>query len=331
MSNPNPLNLPEEILGILNQSHTVEYASLTQAGVPITFPISPYVGEDGCTLDVQTGLAYPAKAERARRHPRVCLLYSEPLGTGLKKPPVVLVYGQATVQDADLQANTDRYLKVSLERYPEAYGRMPGFFLKTMRWYFARIWIKVTPRRILWWPAGDLSQAPKTWQARESVQAPPSDPPPSGKPLGRWDSPPIEWHSGAEYAIRALGKPVLTVVDEERYPVPMRVKEVCLNENGFNLKLWPASPTLHQGKANLMFHKHDEKMSWQENIAFVGEIHGAAREAHFKVHRRLSSVSYKDESQIRTMRYMLGLRSKFLPRLRHEAERRGQPVPEIRA
>ena len=103
-----PAGWPEEVRAIFERAMTCEFATVTKRGAPITYPVTPYVGEHGRTLDVSTGLAYPAKAERARRDPRVALLYSDPTGSGLADPPVVLVQGLATVRDGDLQANTDR-------------------------------------------------------------------------------------------------------------------------------------------------------------------------------------------------------------------------------
>jgi len=57
---------PTELLGVFEQAVTCQYASLTRTGTPVTVPTTPYVGALG-TLDVSTGLTYPAKAERARR------------------------------------------------------------------------------------------------------------------------------------------------------------------------------------------------------------------------------------------------------------------------
>ncbi|HEX6304627.1 MAG TPA: hypothetical protein VFZ76_10590 [Anaerolineales bacterium] len=330
MNIPNRLGLPHNILQVAARSMTVEYASLTKAGVPITFPVTPYIGEDGGTFDVTTGLTYSAKAERARKNAKVCLLYSEPLGSGLANPPVVLVYGLATVRDADLQANTDRYVRLALERFAEAYGRMPGFFLKTMAWYFARIWIKVTPMKILWWPGGDLSQAPNVWQSAEGTKAPPSDPSPAGKPLKRWDDPPQGWRREAEYVVKSIPEPVVTCVDSNGYPVPFRTQKASLKPEGFHLTLWPSIPETAQGKACLTFHRHDERFTWQENVVFVGQVSGNSEAVVFKVDRRITSVSFSEASQLQTMLYMLRLRSKLAPRLKAEAERRGQPVPVIR-
>lgn len=331
MSYPNPLNLPEEVVAVVHSFHTVEYASLTKAGLPITFPISPYVGEDGCTLDMQTGLAYTAKAQRARNQPKVGLLYSEPLGSGLHNPPVVLVYGQATVRDADLQANTDRYVRLTLERYPNAYGRFPTFFLsKMMGWYFPRIWIEVTPMRVLWWPGGDLSRAPEMWRAPTGSEAPLSDPPPRGKGLKRWDRPPAEWRSGAEYAVVSLGKPVLTVVDDQGYPVPFRSRNVSLDSRGFRLELWSTRPAPARGKACLTFHRHDAGMSLQENMVFVGQVWDEEGLTRFDVERRVTSVSFGEGSMLWSMLYFLNLRRQLAPRVKREAARRNQPVPKVR-
>src|SRR6476620_8237385 len=116
--NANPAGWPEELLPVFQRSITCEYASLTRKGEPVTWPLNPYMGEDGRTLDISTGLTYPAKAERARRDPRVSLLFSDPLGSGLSDYPTVLVQGLATVKDADLQAGADRYARLAFLTFP---------------------------------------------------------------------------------------------------------------------------------------------------------------------------------------------------------------------
>jgi hypothetical protein len=326
----NTAGWPDEILGIVENSKTVEYASLTRAGVPITFPMLLFIGEDGLTLDVSTALTFPAKAQRARNNPKVCLLFSDPLGCGLDSPPVVLVYGLATVRDADLQANTDRFVNLVFQRFSDVYGQFPSILLKKMAWYFTRVWIQVTPLRILWWHGGDLSREPKTWQAPKSRQVPPSDPPPTDKVLKRWDKPPTEWLTSAEHAVASLGKPVLTVVDSDGYPVPIRTQDASLEADGFQLTLCQIPPAPAQGKACLTFHQHDEKfISWQENLVFVGEVSGDVKNASFKVDRRLTSISLKG-SQLQIMLDLFKLGRRFAPRLKTEARRRGQAVPAVR-
>src|SRR5215208_5843994 len=100
MAMSNPAGWPAEVLPVFEKAITCEWATLTKAGAPVTWPVTPYLGEDGSTIDVSTGLTYPAKADRARRNPKVALLFSDPTGSGLQDPPVVLVQGMATVRDA---------------------------------------------------------------------------------------------------------------------------------------------------------------------------------------------------------------------------------------
>ncbi len=71
---------PAELGEVFERELTCEYASLTRSGSPVTLPSTPYVGNG--TLDVSTGLTYPAKAERARRNPKVALLFADPIGAG---------------------------------------------------------------------------------------------------------------------------------------------------------------------------------------------------------------------------------------------------------
>lgn len=195
------LNLPSEVWQVLDRSVTVEYTSLTRAGAPVMVPVTPYVSDDRTTLDVATGLTYPTKAERARRNPKVSLLYSDPLGSGLVQPPVVLVQGLATVRDTDLQANTDRYARLVMAKTPATFKGQPKFLLRTLDWYFARIWVHVTPLRVWWWDSETMTSEPGQWMAPPETVAPPSDPAPPGKQPGAWLEPPSDWRTTARDVI----------------------------------------------------------------------------------------------------------------------------------
>jgi hypothetical protein len=139
---------------------TTEYASLTRAGDPVTWPVTPYRGTDDRTIDVSTGLTYPLKAERARRNPKVALSFSFPAGSKLAEPATFVVLGLATVRDADLRSNSARYLRAAAARFPASYDKVPRFVLRRMGWYWTRLWIEVTPVRVLWWAGGALDDAP---------------------------------------------------------------------------------------------------------------------------------------------------------------------------
>jgi len=328
MSFTNPAGLPDELIPLFENAITSEYASLTKGGQPITAPVTPYLNPNGRTLDVSTGLTYPIKAERARNNSKVALSFSDRTGLKIPDAPIALVYGLATVRDSDLQANTDRYVRENLRKLPTAFGPTPKFMLKGMAWYFTRIWICITPMRILWWPKGDLNAAPNEWLAPQGTVAPPSDPKPQGEALGQWMEQPQEWREGAAYAVNKLGAPVVTVVDDKGWPVPLRTLGVQLAPDGFDLTLGKGMPLAPNGKAFLTFRVHPEVFTSQENLMFMGDITSDGTRAHFKVERRTGDWSLKGNALTIALGFMNKGRT-LKPRLEAEAKRRGQAVPVV--
>jgi hypothetical protein len=317
---------PEALVPLFERAVTVEYTSLTAAGRPITVPITPYVEPGGRTLDISTGLTYPAKAERARRNPKVSLLFADPVGSGLVDPPVVLVQGLATVRDADLQANTDRYVHETMAKLPEAFKGQPRFVLRRLNWYFARIWIEVTPIRMWWWASKALDQEPSRWTAPEDTLAPPSDPAPPGKQPPAWLDPPRDWRAVGAHAAAHLEQRDLSWVGDDGFPLDVPVLEVEGTAEGFRVRFGPNLPAAPRGPACLTFHTHPRAFTNQENHTFVGEVSEAGV---FRVERLLGDVSLTG-TRLGLMLGFLAKGRRLGPRLRSEAARRNQPVPAIR-
>jgi hypothetical protein len=325
----NPSGWPEELLLVADKFATCEYASLTRNNTPITWPLTPYMGEDSRTIDVSTGLAYPSKAERARRNPKVSLLFSYPEGSGLSNPPVVLVHGLAAVRDRDVQAGTDRYVRLGIARFPEAYKGQPAFLLKQQQWYYTRAWILVTPLKVLTWSQGKVDGPPQVWTAPEDTSAPPSDPPPDGLAPGGWNKGPEDWHKGAEYALANLGLPVLTVVDQAAgFPVPFRSKSVRLTSEGFTLEMPSGMPAAPEGAACLTFHAHPTVFVSQENTSFIGEAASLGGSVQFRVERQLGDFSLGKSKLSTTINFLIS-GFKLRPHLKRELARRNQPMPKI--
>jgi len=325
---------PSELVAVWEASPTAEYASLTRTGLPVTVPTTPYVGAGSKTVDVSTGLTYPAKAERARRDPRVCLLFADPVGTQLGQPPVVLVQGLATVRDADLQANTDRYVQLSGQKYPATLKGKPRFVLARMAWYFARIWIEITPLHIRWWPDRDLASAPMSWHAPGGTAAPLSDPAPSGAQPPAWLRPPSSWRDGVHDIVRRLPLHDLTVIDGNGFPLCLPVCGTRVTDDGFVVRLGPGAPAVDEGPACLTLHGHPEIFTGQENRTYVGravpetETPGTATTVRVTVERALADWSIAG-GQARSAIGFLRKGRRLAPRLTKEAARRFQPVPKV--
>jgi hypothetical protein len=293
-------------------------------------PVTPYVADNQTTLDVATGLTYPTKAERARRNPKVCLLYSDPLGTGLEHHPVVLVQGLATVRDTDLQANTDRYARLTLAKVPAAYKGQPKFMLRTLDWYFARIWVEVTPLRVWWWDSDTMTGEPGEWIATPETTAPPSDPAPPGKQPAAWLEPPTDWRTTARDAIPRLEQRSVAWVGADGFPLSVPVTRLEQTESGFRLQVGRHIPGTPAGPACVTVHTHPEVFTGQENHTFLGEIRsGSGEEYEFTVERALADFSITGNRLVRSLGFLRKGR-RLKPRVASEAARRGQPVPTVR-
>jgi hypothetical protein len=317
---------PNFLTDIANKFVTCEYASLTGRGQPIAFPCNQYLGNG--TIDVSTGLTYPAKAERARHNPKVGLLFSDPTGSGIDDPAATLVLGHAAVRDANLQANTDRYVSNALRKYPGIYASLPKWLLKQSQWYFTRIWIEVTPLKVLWWSKGKLESRPEQWLAPDDLSLPNSDPAPAGGALAAWKTPPGDWHKSAAMAIGQFGNPDLSFVGDEGYPYLARALSTRFTGTGFELTLPHGLPT-PAGSASLTFHYHPKVFTGQNNIAYVGKVQSESNKATFTIERQLADWSAGGGNMFGAAWSFMLARRKIGSRLEAECARRGQKVPTI--
>jgi hypothetical protein len=268
-----PATLPAELRQVFDRFITTEYVTIDGRGQPIAWPVTPYPHEDGTCLDVTTGLGYPKKAHDAERNPRVALLFSEPLGSGLEQPPMVLVQGIARVDGDDLAANRERYRREGKAKLPKAAEKMPPpSFDRLLRWYVDRLYVHVRPERIFVWPEGDVTAEPQILDADleevrsghneepEVSRAAPQD----GRPV--WD-PRID-QMGTKYPTA-----VLAVVAPDGFPFAARVPVRADREAGLvHIEALPAGLPLAPGLACLTAHAHGPQFEWQRNFQVRGDL-----------------------------------------------------------
>ena len=328
----NPAGWPGQAIPMMARALTCQFATLTRAGCPITWPVTPYVNDDRMSIDVSTGVAYPAKAERARQNPNVALLFGDSVGLTMEAPPTVLVLGAAAVRDSDLQANTDRFVARSFNKLPAAMRQVPWFVMRAQAWYWARIWIEVTPLRILWWQAGRTDEEPRIWSAPDVLVLKPSDPAPGGAPPVAWQ--PVDGHDWRNHAARSIGRignPTVTFV-AEGWPVPVPATGLRAVPDGFVGRLpagLPFGTGSLEGPACLSFQRHAEKFVGHDNAAFVGRAGTEGNDFHFTVARRLGDFVLPGGRLRRTRRFLAYGRV-LGRRLEPECRRREQPVPRVR-
>jgi hypothetical protein len=234
--------------------------------------VTPYYEQGGPTIDVTTGLGYPKKADDARAHPCVALLFSDSTGSGVEGDARVLVQGTATIDDEDLKANADRYMDESGIKLPATKKMHPPKPLRGLfNWYYARIYIKVRPERIFVWPSGDLTEGPTIHDAHlEEVRSGHAEEPPEehGPPVGgspAWDQR-MEFLSEHETG-------VLSWLGPDGFPISIRVPFTADPSRGeVRIGADPVGLPVMEGRACLTVHRHAPDFTWQRNMQVRGDL-----------------------------------------------------------
>jgi len=305
-------DLPERVFKFLESGVVAEFATVSAAGVPIDTPTYYFPSDDMSTMDLATGLPNPAKAERARRNPKVGLLME-----GAASEPVVVMRARGAVRDADLQSNCVRYIAETGFK-----GISHGTDWSQARQavtYWSRIIIENKPERIYWWDNhAAMDKRPQVWNAPAGTVYPASDPAPSGemKPSA-W--PVRDWKIVAREALAAGSPAHLSVLDDDGYPLPMKAKSLELVDEGFRMVMPTGVPWRLGGKASVTFAGFR---------TFIGDAvpQSAAGVVLFKAQRSLPQhPSTLDTKQV--LQPSEDTKRKAWARLEYEASRRGQPIP----
>jgi hypothetical protein len=166
-----PLTVPVEVDAVFRNFMTCEFTTLGRDSMPITWPTLPVYWAERGQFVIASPIALAQKAANVRRNPRVSLLFSNPVGSGLVHPPAVLVQGDgyAPEEIVTSTAGLDPELLAHLAHEGQRLlGTQPGLRLYVanpltrfvMGWYFVRVFIFVTPHQISWWDDGDFDLPP---------------------------------------------------------------------------------------------------------------------------------------------------------------------------
>lgn len=310
------MQLPKHVADLIQTAFSVQFATVSRAGTPIDTPTLSFPKEDLSTIDVATGLAYPAKAERLRRNPKAGLW----IDGVLPGEPTISIAGMGATKDADIQANSLRYIE---EIASYGVGTMAPWSLEHKAvWYWSRILMCIAPKEILWWDSADaLDQEPHRWEAATDTIWPASDPAPAGPPTKapRWPQAP--WTELAETALGRNAVGHLSLIDSNGFPRPAMARNITQTTDGFVMDLPKYAPGERNGPASLSF------AGFENFVGTAGEEAGRVR---LKVDHALPLLPFVTDPQEQwepkpaTYDAMMG-------RLTAELARRGQRLPIIPA
>jgi hypothetical protein len=265
--------LPPEIQQVFDRFVTTEFTTVDGRGQPITWPLTPYYRPGDPCIDVTTGLGYPKKAKDARANPKVALLFSDPTGSGMEKPPQVLVQGTAGVDDADLDANRERYRREIVEKLPGAASDMPPkAFDRLLGWYLTRIYIRVRPERVYVWPETDVTREPQLFDAHlEEVRSGHDEEPPGLHADTEGGS--VVWDDRMEELGARYPDAVVSLVAPDGFPFSVRLP-ITLDREARRIRLGggPVGVPWQPGLACVTAHDHSPDFKWQRNFQVRGDL-----------------------------------------------------------
>src|SRR3954471_4738862 len=320
---PVAATLPSAVHDVFQRFVTCELTTLDSYGRPITWPVAPFYRPGDPAIRLTTGLGYPKKANDARRNPKVALLFSDPTGSGLTDPPIVLVQGTAERDDRDLEANRKRYDVECVEKLPAVKEMSPPDFMKKMLgWYYTRIYVHVRPERVYVWERGDLSAEPQLFDSHmEEVRSGHDEEP------EREQAPPeggaLAWDERLDELGRLHKTAVVSFVAPDGFPFALRVP-VRVDQRGGVVWL-DADPTgvpLAPGLACLTAHDHDERFTYQRNFQLRGDLTREGDGWAIRPHRIVGGFELPPGSMVSRMRTNFQKTRRFRRVAKQELERR---------
>ncbi|RYH13965.1 MAG: hemerythrin HHE cation-binding protein [Alphaproteobacteria bacterium] len=306
--------LPERAKDLIRSGINTAFTSISAAGVPIDTPLLIFYPEDLSTIDLATGLAYPAKAERARRNPKVGLLIE-----GRADEPVISIAGMAAVRDSNIEANAIRYISEVGHYGPSL--MQPWEVGRNAVWYWSRIIMEVMPAKVMWWEnRAAMEGAPNVLEQPAGTVYPASDPAPAAQPSASVKWPATPWHEHIQSFLDRKARGQLSLFDADGFALPISAKSVKLEGDMLVLDLPKGAPwTQESGTAGFTF---------EGRATFVGDVARDGSTYRFKVERMLPYMPMViDAEQVLLPEGKEGL----MERLRHELGRRGQGIPNIPA
>jgi hypothetical protein len=168
-----PIPVPSDVEEVFCHFRTCEFSTIAKDDTPITWPLAALYRPQCGDFQLTTSVGFPSKAHNIRRTPRVSMLYSNPTGSGLDRPPAVLVQGLATVSDhlvTEVGQLADYWRLVVFSRQPgSAVISDNPFTRRWMDWYYMRWVIIVHPLTITWWPGRDFARPAQTLEVKHVV------------------------------------------------------------------------------------------------------------------------------------------------------------------
>lgn len=275
-----PIAWPDAIDEIFRGDLTVAVGMPTPKGGVALASVTPVGLTDRAagTVSFTTSLGLGRKLERIAADPRIGILYHTRQHGHSSQPGIILVQGVATIR-ADIDERERDELKTQVV---EHLGQIAeGWFWD--RWlstyYYDRVIVEITAKRILWWPGGDTGSAPTVLGASLPQDAAPPQPPTTNMTEPRVDMKRVS--RGLKHPHRVIG-----VLGADGMPLVLPVEIEATDERGVELRV--PSSLLPDGarRAGLLAHDFRPKLIGLSTATHTGWLQTAESRTHWTPHTR---------------------------------------------
>ena len=177
------------------------------------------------------------------------------------------------MDDADLDANRERYLRESAAKLPETVKMAPPKALRRFfDWYYTRIYVHVRPERVYVWLGGDATNEPQLFDAHmEEVRSGHDEEPAAAHAPAEGGA--MAWDDRMDELGSRYPQAVLSLVAPDGFPFSVRLP-IAVDRDAHRIRLGggvlglPVQP----GLACLTAHDHHPRFLWQRNFQVRGDL-----------------------------------------------------------
>lgn len=147
--------MPDPVAKLIDAALVGELTAVDRRGRPVTYPLIPLWDRDKVYLT--SSALFSRKLDHIRANRRVSLSITDPVAVGGATDRAT-IQGDARIIEEDPHVGWERLLPIWERKEPSIV-----LFLKArvaLPLFFERALIEITPRRALYWAAGDPSRAP---------------------------------------------------------------------------------------------------------------------------------------------------------------------------
>ncbi len=155
--------LPDWMRETIDGSFTAQFTTYTAKGVPVALPVFLNHFDAATGELIFSSMTRTRRVANVRRNSRVAVLFSPTGRPGREPTHILLVQGDAEVDDADPEHVWEPYFAGWARRQPSARETLQK--RAEMPEYWRRAVIRVRPVRLLGWRGGDLSRPPEVLEA----------------------------------------------------------------------------------------------------------------------------------------------------------------------